>query len=306
MKRITSLFLVLVVLISFTVAYATTYQVTTEQTGLYAHEPGTKEVLATLPKDSFIDGYEKNGQVYFKLPDGRTAYAWIGHLTKVDGDVEYDYPCDNPSLPPSVGGGAHWGEGLEIGMKVEAKTTNGINIVVRKGPAFSYAENGHVKLGEVVTITAIAEDGQWIQIQRAHQTSPCGWVWYQTLDPVEPVEEVATPQMEEIPEECTDASVELDGAYPASNPVDASPAPTEGAHWGKGLVKGGNAKVKTSNGDSLNVRGGPGRDFGIVTYLAPGTVVEVISEYGNWTCVGEPGGWKIYGYVWTECLDPVK
>ncbi len=297
MKRIIAISLVLlVVFCSF--GYAATYEVTTEKDRLIAHEPGTKKELDRLPKGTRVEGYEKNGQIYFYLPNGKLAFAWAGLMTEVDGDGSYYYgtPANNPNLPPSVGGGAHWGEGLTIGCQAEAKTTNKINVVVRKGPGFDYGENGHIKLGEIITVTAITDDGKWVQVKRAHQTSPCGWVWYQTLDPIQPAEE---PEVSAEPE----AEVPVDTN--ADNAEATAPAPTEGAQWGKGLVEGGTAKVKTSNGKNLLVRSGPGKDYGIVMNLAPGTTIKVISILGDWTYIGASTG-EIYGYVWTGCLAPVN
>lgn len=91
-------------------------------------------------------------------------------------------------------------------------------------------------------------------------------------------------------------------------PPTPTPEPTPTATPEPVLAIGGSARVQTTGGDTLNVRGGPGRSFDIVTKLANDTPVMLIDGpqeadgYRWWQILTEDGteGWTI------EAADDVQ
>ena len=75
-------------------------------------------------------------------------------------------------------------------------------------------------------------------------------------------------------------------------------APNEGVVSGEtaGLSTSGTADIRTVSANRVNVRGGPGTDFGVVTKLTRGDAVEILQDNGDgWvkmrTLDGGPEGW---------------
>jgi uncharacterized protein YgiM (DUF1202 family) len=64
---------------------------------------------------------------------------------------------------------------------------------------------------------------------------------------------------------------------------------------GGGGGDNGSAYVNT-NGDPLNVRSGPGTDYGVISSLPDGTSVSIVNQQGNW---GElpNGGWVSLSWI---------
>ncbi len=72
--------------------------------------------------------------------------------------------------------------------------------------------------------------------------------------------------------------------------------PNDGLTTSQSIPTSAAGDIRTVSGNRVNVRGGPGTDFGIVTRLVRGDAVKILQDDGNgWVRLepldGGPGGW---------------
>jgi uncharacterized protein YgiM (DUF1202 family) len=147
---------------------------------------------------------------------------------------------------------------------------------VRSGPGLEYEIVDQLVLGEVVALSGYrSENGRWVTIIQNGQVR-----WISALDYL----------LE------TNVSVDLMPVYP-----DGVPAPGDDLPVGEPTALIGNAYY-------LNVRSGPGVENDIITTLASGTRVELLSRNAGTTWIriemenGETG-WVSANYLVSPTID---
>jgi uncharacterized protein YgiM (DUF1202 family) len=157
---------------------------------------------------------------------------------------------------------------VTFGTTVSNGVVSATFLNVRAGPSAGFGVVGTLGNGDAVTLIGRTEDSQWLQVRLSNGVE--GWV---NANFIIPNIRVFT-----LP-----VTGNTSGIPPAPPPPNASPTGIISAY-------------------RLNVRGGPGTGYGVVTQVSQGQSVSLLGRtaFGDWLLIQAPNGftgWINSGYV---------
>jgi uncharacterized protein YgiM (DUF1202 family) len=184
----------------------------------------------------------------------------------------------------------------------------GALVNLRGGPGPNYLVLAKLDPGTAVAVLSIHATQEWVRV-RVNETGRTGWVAAELIQfAPAPVQTVLLPTPTPDPElrTSTVAQPAVAAAAPAQNPVEAPQATTSAGAIAADVVtaeeavelaavapSGPTAIIQPA---SMNVRGGPGTNYGVVTTVRSGAALPILAvgPNGDWYKVqldGQPEAW---------------
>jgi uncharacterized protein YraI len=198
------------------------------------------------------------------IPVAPGGTGWIDAAYAIPQDTSGLPDLPAPPVPPSVD--------LVPPAAGDPQATAIAETYVRTGPGTNYPAYGFAPAGANARVIGKNTDGSWLVVRLDPTKVGAGYGWVETA--------FTTPSN-------IDAVAVINA--PEAPPVVEAPAPAEGAPTATAI-------------DYINVRSGPGTNYYILGYAAPGATAEVSgkSEDGAWWQVKIPTSFSPDGFGWVS------
>jgi uncharacterized protein YgiM (DUF1202 family) len=185
-------------------------------------------------------------------------------------------------------------------------TTEDVVLNVRGGPGTDYAVLGGLQPDTQVTLLARSAEGAWYQIAYPADSDGRGWVIGEYLEIQGATEGLPVPEVAPAP---TPTAAPATSEVTATLTITATVATTATASAldvsATPAITGTVTALVATEGDVLNVRGGPGTDNEVLGVLQSGMQVTLLerSAEGEWYQIAYPPDTDGRGWVSAEFLD---